>query len=298
MEASTSKDQPVSTGTQPQDLHPLCCTASTPAPASWETTHHLADFLHLNNRLTRQGSYIAVAYTMTAVATGLNLLTPLYGIYRHKYDFSALTLTLIFAAYIVTIIPAMLIFGPLADAFGRRRILITSVLAAALAAVLLLVASGTPWLFAARIVQGIAQGAISGAASAALIELGSDIKRTALVIGTTVTGGIALGPILSGLLAQYAPAPLTLCFVVYLVLLVPALVATLFMSEPLAPADRRAFRPHRPSLPTNGKLAFLISTAIAAFGFAASALFLSVIPSFLAGLLHTRNIALLKAGNN
>jgi MFS family permease len=249
----------------------------------------------VERHLARRSSYIAVAYTMTAVAIGLNLLTPLYGIYRQKFDFSALTLTLIFATYIVTIIPAMLIFGPLADAFGRRRILLISVLAAAGAAVLLLAASGTPWLFAARIVQGIAQGALSGAASAALIELGSDIKKTALVIGTTVTGGIALGPILSGLLAQYAPAPLTLCFLLYLVLLVPALLGTLLMTEPLLPADRRAFHPHRPSLPTNGKQAFLISTAIASFGFAASALFLSVIPSFLVSLLHTSNIALLIA---
>lgn len=278
---------------QPVDLHPLCCAAATPAPASWET--RLSHLLHAEHHFARKGSYIGVAYTMTAVAIGLNLLTPLYSIYRVKFAFSALTLTLIFATYIVTIIPAMLIFGPLADAFGRRRILLISVLCAAFATVILLTASGTPWLFAARIVQGIAQGAISGAASAALIELGSDLKKTALVIGMTVTGGIALGPILSGVLAQYAPGPLTLCFIVYLILLVPALLATLWMTEPLPPANRRAFRPHRPSLPTNGKQAFLISTAVAAFGFAASSLFLSVIPSFLVALLHTSNIALLTA---
>jgi MFS family permease len=220
---------------------------------------------------------------MTAVAIGLNLLTPLYGLYKQKFAFSALTLTLIFAIYIVTLIPAILIFGLLVDAFGRRRVLIISVLAAAVAPLLRLVASGTPWLFGARIVEGIAQGAISGAASAALVELGSDIKKTALVIGTTVTTGIALGPILSGLLAQYAPAPLTPPFLVYLILLIPALLGTLLMTESLPATDRHAFHPHCPSLPINGKQAFLISTAISAFGYAASALFLSVIPSFLAG---------------
>lgn len=297
MDAPTHNVQTLTNEAEPQhtDLPPLCCTAATPAPASWETGLRLSNLLHLEHHFARRNSYIAVAYTMTAVAIGLNLLTPLYGIYRQKFAFSALTLTLIFATYIVTLIPAILIFGPLADAFGRRRVLITAVLAAALAPILLLVASGTPWLFAARIVQGIAQGAISGAASAALIELGSDIKKTALVIGTTATGGIALGPILAGLLAQYAPAPLTFPFLVYLVLLIPALLGTLLMTESLAAADRRAFHPHRPSLPTNGKLAFLISTAISAFGFAASALFLSVIPSFLAGLLHTNDIVLLIA---
>ncbi len=295
MDTAASNVQPVGRQVQspPADLPPLCCTATTPAPASWETG--LSHFLHMEHHLARRGSYIAVAYTMTAVAIGLNLLTPLYGLYRRQFAFSALTLTLIFAAYVVTIIPAMLIFGPLADAIGRRRILLISILAAAAGSLLLLAASGTPWLFAARVVQGIAQGALSGAASAALIELGSDLKKTSLVIGTTVTGGIALGPILSGVLAQYAPAPLLLPFLVYLVLLVPALLGTLWMSEPLQPADRRAFRPHRPSLPTKGTQAFLISTAISAFGFAANALFLSVIPSFLVSLLHTTNIALLTA---
>ena len=290
MDTSAHNVQP-----QSSDLHPLCCTAATPSPASWETGQRLSHLLHIDHHLTRRSSYIAVAYTMTAVAIGLNLLTPLYGLYRQQFGFSALTLTLIFAAYVVTIIPAMLIFGPLADALGRRRIMLVAVLSAALAGVLLLAAASTPWLFAARIVQGIAQGAISGAASAALIELGSDLKKTALVIGTTVTGGIALGPILSATLAQYTSAPLTLPFIVYLFLLLPALLCTLWVSESLPPADRRAFRPHRPALPTKGTRAFLISTAVAAFGFAASALFLSVIPSFLVPLLHTKNIALLTA---
>jgi MFS family permease len=278
---------------QPAALPALCCTAATPAPASWDTGLHLSHLFRLERHLARRSSYLVVAYTMTVVAIGLNLLTPLYSIYRQKFAFSALTLTLIFATYIVTIIPAMLLFGPLADALGRRRILLISVLAAALAPVLLIAASSTPWLFAARIVQGIAQGAVSGAASAALIELGSSIKRTSLVIGTTVTGGIALGPILAGVLAQYAPDPLALPFLIYLVLLVPALLGTLAMAEPLALAERRPFRPHRPSLPASGKQAFLIGTAIAALGYAAGSLFLSVIPSFLAGLLHTTNIALL-----
>ena len=118
MDASTHNMQPVSGEVQPQpaDLPPLCCAAATPAPASWETGLRLSHLLHMERRLARRSSYIAVAYTITAVAIGLNLLTPLYGIYRQKFDFSALTLTLIFAAYIVTLVPAILIFGPLADA--------------------------------------------------------------------------------------------------------------------------------------------------------------------------------------
>jgi hypothetical protein len=56
------------------------------------------------------------------------------------------------------------------------------------------------------------------------------------------------------------------------------------MVEPLAPTFRRPFRPHRPSLPTHGKTTFLIATATGASAYAAPALFLSVVPSLLAGL--------------
>ena len=300
MNLSKQTTQPESMGAAPQDsdLSPLCGVGCTPSPASWEKQRpvdQLPGSPGLDSPRARLRSYIIVIYITVAVATGLNLLTPLYGIYRRAFGFSALTLTLIFAAYVVTIIPAMLIFGPLADAFGRRRILLIALLTAALGAVLLLAASSTPWLFAARVAQGLAFSAVAGAGAAALLELGNNSKKTAFVIAASMNGGIALGPVLAGILAQYAPAPRTLVYIVYLVLLVPAFIGVFSMVEPLAPASRRPFRPHRPGLPTNGKTAFLIATAVAAFAFGSPALFLSVVPSFLAGLLHTTNTALLVA---
>ncbi len=300
MNTSKQVAQSVNVDATPQDSvwHPLCAVGCTPSPASWEKQRPMDQVpgqLGLDSSRVRRRSYIAVTYIIVAVATGLNLLTPLYGIYRRDFGFSALTLTLIFAVYVVTIIPAMLIFGPLADAFGRRRILLIALLASVLGAVLLLFASGTPWLFAARVAQGLAFSAVAGAGAAALLELGNNSKKTAFVIAASMNGGVALGPVLAGVLAQYAPAPLTLVYLVYLVLLIPAFIGVFSMVEPLAPASQRPFRPHRPSLPTNGKTTFLIATAVAAFAFGAPALFLSVVPSFLSGLLHTTNTALLVA---
>jgi MFS family permease len=300
MNISKQTVQPVSVDAAPQDsdMNPLCGVGCTPSPASWEKrspTDPLSGPPDLDGARARRRSYIAVTYITVAVATGLNLLTPLYGIYRRDFGFSALTLTLIFAVYVVTIIPAMLIFGPLADAFGRRRILLIALLASVLGAVLLLFASGTPWLFAARVAQGFAFSAVAGAGAAALLELGTNNRKTAFVIAASMNGGIALGPVIAGVLAQYAPVPLILIYLVYLVLLIPAFIGVFTMVEPLAAASRRPFRPHRPSLPANGKSTFLIATALAAFAFGAPALFLSVVPSFLAGLLHTTNTALLVA---
>src|SRR6266480_1621122 len=106
MDSAAKETQTTSTGTvsQPDDLHPLCCTAAMPAPASWEMRQRVVHRLRLDSHLARRSSFIAVAYAMVSVAIGLNMLTPLYGLYRQKFDFSALTLTLIFATYVVTII--------------------------------------------------------------------------------------------------------------------------------------------------------------------------------------------------
>src|SRR4051794_2040434 len=51
---------------------------------------------------------------------GSTLLTPLYGIYREEFGFSEITLTLVYAAYAIGNLGALLFFGRLSDQIGRR----------------------------------------------------------------------------------------------------------------------------------------------------------------------------------
>jgi MFS family permease len=76
-----------------------------------------------------------------------------------------------------------------------------------------LLADGTPALFVARIVQGIATGAATGALSAALIDLqppGSTLG--ALTASVAPAAGLALGAVGAGVLVQLAGDPLRLVF--------------------------------------------------------------------------------------
>jgi MFS family permease len=132
---------------------------------------------------------------------------------------------------------------------------------------------------------------LSGAGSAALIELGGDTKRAALVASAAVTGGVAVGALLAGILAQYAPAPLVLSFLVSIGLLVLAMLGVGSMAEPLPRAERRPWRPHLPQLPP-ARWAFLLATAVFALANGVDALFLTLIPSFVKTLLHINNLAL------
>jgi hypothetical protein len=55
---------------------------------------------------------------------GTTLPTPVYDLYRQRFSFSELTITVIFAIYATWVIAALLVFGRLSDDIGRRRALL------------------------------------------------------------------------------------------------------------------------------------------------------------------------------
>jgi MFS family permease len=162
--------------------------------------------------------------------------------------------------------------------------------------VLFALAGSLFWLFAARAVQGLAVGMISGAASAALVELdpAPQEDRAALFSALAQAGGSASGPIVAGMLAQWAPAPLVLPFVLFALLGVLATVAALAIPEPGRVVAGR-LRVVRPSVPPEIRVLFTRVSLTGAAVWAVAALFLSVVPSYAADLLDTSNLALLGA---
>src|ERR671934_1143576 len=102
---------------------------------------------------------------------GANLATPLYAVYARDFGFSSLVLTSIFATYAFVLVPALIVFGRLSDRFGRRPVLVAGLVTACAGLALFAAAEAPAWLFGARALQGLAVGMISGAATAALVEL-------------------------------------------------------------------------------------------------------------------------------
>jgi MFS family permease len=224
-----------------------------------------------------------------------NLPTPLYEVYEHRYGFSRAVLTLVFAVYAVVLIPSLLLFGQLSDRIGRRRPIALGLAVAAVALALFALARGTPWLFAARAVQGLAVGIITGTATAAAVELEphGDRTRAAFVASIGQAAGAAAGPVLAGVLAQWAPAPLRLSYLVGLAVNVALAVAVMRVPEPHEPSG--SWHPQLPSVPTGKRAEFARAGLTGACVWAIGALFLSVVPSYAGTLLHTGNLALLGA---
>jgi MFS family permease len=241
------------------------------------------------------GPFFVVAAALWSLIAGANLPTPLYAVYRERFGFSATVLTLIFTTYAIVLVGALIVCGQLSDRLGRRRVIVAGLVVAAAALALFAAARGTAWLFAGRALQGLAAGTVSGAAVAALVELepGGDSGRAALVATLAQAGGTATGPIVAGVLAEWAFAPRELCYLLWLGVTIVIGIAVLGIREPARVPGR--WRLQRPSVPPEIRLAFSRASVTAAAAWAVAALFVSVVPSYAAKLLDSDNLALLGA---
>jgi MFS family permease len=243
----------------------------------------------------RSTSHNRIAVTAVAAELGIMFIgailpTPLYPLYREAFGFSGVTLTLIYATYVLGNLAALLFFGRLADQIGRRSASLPAVAVGIVSAALFAAAQGTGWLFVARGVSGFSTGLASGAATAWIAELfaGPDKSRAARVAAAANFFGCAAGPLIGGLFAQFALAPLRLCYLAFLVLLCGAAGAILLPREtvkqpkPLRDVDLGP----RIGVPPRIRLQF-ISPAVTGFAtFSLIGFYSALIPSLLGETLH------------
>ena len=224
-----------------------------------------------------------------------NMATPLYAVYRTRFGFSAAELTAIFATYSIVLMPSLLVFGQLSDWIGRRRVILVGLAGGAASLALFAVAQGTGWLFAARAVQGLATGLMTAAAAAALVELEPGARHGRAAAATVLgnNGGSAAGPLVAGMLAQWAPDRVVTCYVTGIACIGLALMGVMSIRDPVAPTG--GWRPQRPSVPGPVRGRFARASLSGAAVWAVGGLFLSVVPSYAGDLLHTGDLALLGA---
>jgi len=245
-------------------------------------------------QLSYRQAFWVVAYSFAVVLLSSTIPTPLYVVYQRLWHFSSITLTLIFATYAVGVLLALLCFGRLSDQIGRRRVLLSSVIIATSGAILFVLAQGIVWLILARLLTGIAVGLSVGTATATLVELGvhRDSRFAALVSTASSVIGFGLGPLLTGLLAQYVLLPTRLVYFIYLALLIPALLYTGRIPETVQiAASGWTVRPQRLNVPTEIRGSFMLAAITLLCGFGTVGLFTALAPSLVITLLHMRNLA-------
>ncbi|MEV0948569.1 MFS transporter [Rhodococcus sp. NPDC049939] len=172
---------------------------------------------------TRLRAWMLVAAGMFAVAWGGNEFTPLLVMYRLEHGFSQVMVDTFLFAYVLGIVPALLVGGPLSDRLGRRSLMLPAPFVAVAGSLVLAAGSeSAALLIVGRVLSGVALGLGMAVGGSWLKELstpdrdpsarpGSGARRAAM----SLTAGFGIGAGVAGVLAQWAPWPNALPYAVH-----------------------------------------------------------------------------------
>jgi predicted MFS family arabinose efflux permease len=245
-----------------------------------------------SRRLSRPAAFAAIAAIFVTFSAASAAPSPLYVVYQQRWGFSATTLTVVFAIYVVGLIGSLLVLGALSDHIGRRPVLAAAIALEAVSLVLFLTAGDVSVLLAARLLQGIATGAAMTTLGAALVDLNPPHApgRAGLVNGIAPVGGLAVGALGCGALVQFAPAPTHLIWALLLLGMVLAALAVALMPETSArrPGGVASLVP-RLGVPARLRTDVFALIPIIVASWALGGLYLSLGPSVAAGVFGLSN---------
>src|SRR5262249_29764443 len=146
---------------------------------------------------------VVIFLTILVNLVGFGIIIPLLPFYAETFGASPLVIGLLFAVFSVCQLVAAPVLGDWSDRYGRRPVLIFSLLGTVVSFVMLALAGSVFMLFLARIVDGLSGGNISTArAYVADVTEPKDRARAYGLIGAAFGLGFIFGPALSGLLSS------------------------------------------------------------------------------------------------
>ena len=194
----------------------------------------------------RSRRFWLVAYVFLVTMAFSAVPAPLYVLYEARDGFGPLMVTVIFAAYAVGVVASLFLAGHLSDWTGRRRMAAAAVVVNVASGLLFLLWPTVPGLLAGRVISGISIGMLTATATAYLSELdaggpGRAPRRRAEIAATAANlGGLGLGPLVAGLLAQYAGDPLQVPYLVFEALMLAGLAGLALVPETVRRPERPA----------------------------------------------------------
>ncbi|GAA4599661.1 MFS transporter [Planotetraspora phitsanulokensis] len=234
-------------------------------------------------RVSHMSGFWAVAAAFTSLMAFGTVPTPLWPLYQARDHFGATTVTVAFAVMGVGAAGSLLALGHLSDRLGRRRVIVPALLAGIVSAVVLAAWPALPGLIVGRLLTGVAVGLMASTATAYITDLHHQARPEragsplpGLVATAANLGGLALGPLVAGVLAEWAPAPLATSYVLFAALMAVLLVLVLVSPETVDTELKAEARPGRFALRLGRRTAFGGAAAVGFFAFAVMGLFSSL----------------------
>ena len=149
---------------------------------------------------------------------GFGIIIPLLPFYATSYGASPVTIGLLFASFSISQLFAAPLLGEWSDRWGRRPVLILSLIGTTLSFVMLALATSLWMLFAARIIDGLSGGNITTArAYIADVTAEEDRAKAYGFLGAAFGLGFILGPALGGFFSHISyTAPIWVAAIVSL----------------------------------------------------------------------------------
>ena len=231
--------------------------------------------------------WLAVASATFAIAWGGNEFTPLLVMYRAQGGFSAVTVDLLLFAYVLGIVPGLLVGGPLSDRFGRRPLMLPAPVLAAVGSLILAGgAESAVALGVGRVFSGLALGLAMAVGGSWIKELSSTpgehgnagARRAAM----SLTAGFGLGAGVAGTLAEWGPAPTVLPYAINAVMALAA--AVLLLGAPESRVRSTSARPWWTDLVVHGashRRFLFVVVPLAPWVFGAGASAYAVLPALM-----------------
>lgn len=228
--------------------------------------------------------WIAIAGVLLGAGWGSNQFTPMLLVYHARLGLSTATLEALFGAYAAGLIPGLLLTGWWSDAHGRRPVGLAAAVLSLLASLSLIAgAHALVLLFTGRLLAGLGSGAAFGVGTAWLREASlppfgdSDHGTVARRAAVAMTVGFALGPLVTGVVAQWAPAPTVVPYLPHIVLMLAVLASLRAVPETLAARGRARAKVRMPE--ASRQHFRRIVAPMAPWVFAAPAIAFALLPS-------------------
>jgi len=220
-----------------------------------------------------------VAVLLFAAGWGANHFSTLLVVYRRDLGLPPAALGILFGAYALGLVPGLILAGRASDRLGRRALVLPASAVALLgSAILAFGTRGFAVLLAGRLIYGLGMGAAMSPGSVWLQELsppGSGPRRATLAL----SAGFGLGPVVSGAIAELAPAPMVLPYLICGLVMLAALAGARGVPETVPGA--LATTAPRPGIRPGDLRVLLELLPIAPWAFGVVSVTLAILPGLM-----------------
>ena len=221
-----------------------------------------------------------VAAAITAMTFGASgaAPTPLYHQYQESFGLTPFVVTIIFAAYVLSLLAALLTVGSLSDYIGRRPAILAALILNVVSMAMFMAADSAATLIAARALQGFATGLATATLGAAILD--NDRSRGPILNSITAFIGLSAGSLGAAVLVTYAPDPRQLVYAVLLALSAAEAFVLWHMPETAIPraGALASLRPHV-SIPPQARSVLMRLTPVTIASWALGGFYFSLMPA-------------------